>query len=158
VCRGNARVLWLLRQVCVVGNSARGLGGDLGVGPFKSRRGLRILGRCVPLYRWCVSCITSSVLKNRTLHYVELCCNLRTYCNNSILSGICVCDVLLCIVTPIMMPCDDPGETEHPYLRVGCHIDFFWMFHLFWNSLYVRSNTTDHWYWPFSYGLSSCLR
>jgi hypothetical protein len=115
VCRGNARVLWLLRQVCVVGNSARGLGGDLGVGPFKSRRGLRILGRCD----------ASSILKNRTLHYVELCCNLRTYCNNSILSGICVCDVLLCIVTPIMMPCDDPGETEHPYLRVGCHIDFF---------------------------------
>jgi hypothetical protein len=25
------------------------------------------------------------------------------------------------IITSAMMPRDDPGETEHPCLRVGCH-------------------------------------
>jgi hypothetical protein len=25
------------------------------------------------------------------------------------------------IITSIMMPRDDPGETEHPCLREGCH-------------------------------------
>jgi hypothetical protein len=29
-----------------------------------------------------------------------------------------VCDVLFCVVTPIMTPCNDPDETNHPYLRV----------------------------------------
>jgi hypothetical protein len=25
------------------------------------------------------------------------------------------------IITSVMMPYDDPGETNHPYLRVGYH-------------------------------------
>jgi hypothetical protein len=44
VCRGNARVKWRLQKVPVAGNSARGLGGDLGASSLKSLRGLRILG------------------------------------------------------------------------------------------------------------------
>jgi hypothetical protein len=31
-----------------------------------------------------------------------------------------VCNVL-CIITSVMTPCDDPSETNYPCLRAGCH-------------------------------------
>jgi hypothetical protein len=72
------------------------LGGDLGVSSLKSHCGLRIIwldaDPCIVvlvLYRF------HYVFKTWTLHYVEFCCNPRTYCNNSLLFGLCVCDVLL---------------------------------------------------------------
>jgi hypothetical protein len=97
MCRGNVRVLSLLQQVRVVQRWTWGLGGDLGASPLKSHRGLRIIGLdadpCIVvlvLYHF------HYVFKTQTLYYVELYCNLRTYCNNSLLFGLCICDVLLC--------------------------------------------------------------
>jgi hypothetical protein len=73
------------------------MGSQLEAKALRSRQVLHIIwldvGPCIivlVLYRFrCVS-------KTRTLHYVELCCNLRTYYNNSLLFRLCVCDVLLC--------------------------------------------------------------
>jgi hypothetical protein len=74
----------------------------------------------MPLYYRIGSCIAYVVFNTRGLHYLELCCKLTTYCNNSLYSG-CVCDVLLYFVALVMTPCDDPSETGCPRLRVGCH-------------------------------------
>jgi hypothetical protein len=70
MCRRNAIVLLVLRQVCVARHSARGLGDDLGAGSLKGHRGLHILGLdagpCI--IELVVFCITSSIFELRTLH------------------------------------------------------------------------------------------
>jgi hypothetical protein len=51
-------------------------------------------------------------------HYVELCCNQELIVITHFYSGYMYVMYYFVIITSVMMPRDDPGETEHPCLRM----------------------------------------
>jgi hypothetical protein len=67
------------------------------------------------MYHFC--CIS----KTQTLHYVELYCKARICVITHSSSGYVYVMYYFAIITSVMMPCDDSGETYRSCLRVGCH-------------------------------------
>jgi hypothetical protein len=85
--------------------------------------GLRILGLDVsPCIRRVVYVSLLLCFRNSNISLKwTLCCNRRIYVITHFYAGCVYVMYYFAIITSVMMPRRVPDETNHPYLRVGCH-------------------------------------
>jgi hypothetical protein len=74
---------------------------------------------CIHRVSLCIASTVFPKLKHFTI--LTSCCNQRIYVITHFYTSYVYVMYYFVIITSVMMPRDDPDETNRPYLRAGCH-------------------------------------